>query len=148
MGWMRYYIERRRGVAAYQQIVEQTKRAVRAGVLKPGDRLPTAREVAETCAVNPNTTLKAYRELDRDGVVELRQGVGTFIAAAAADRSHAPAAESPLYAELAEWTGRALAAGLMEEDVRDLVELALQERRQTAAGTARGGTDERNGGRG
>ncbi|MDN3267087.1 GntR family transcriptional regulator [Streptomyces sp. MA15] len=145
MGWMRYYIERRRGVAAYQQIVEQTKRAVRAGVLKPGDRLPTAREVAETCAVNPNTTLKAYRELDRDGVVELRQGVGTFIAASAADRSHPPAAESPLYAELAEWTGRAMAAGLLEEDVRDLVELALQERQQTASGTVRGGTNERGG---
>ncbi|MGW5864627.1 GntR family transcriptional regulator [Streptomyces sp. NPDC055239] len=147
---MRYYIERRRGVAAYQQIVEQTKRAVRAGALKAGDRLPTAREVAETCAVNPNTTLKAYRELERDGVVELRQGVGTFIAAAAveADRGHAPVVESPLYAELAEWTGRALAAGLVEEDVRDLVELALQERQQTAAGTSRSSTDERNGGRG
>ncbi|MFD5426407.1 GntR family transcriptional regulator [Streptomyces sp. NPDC127084] len=145
---MRFYIERRRGVAAYQQIVEQTNRAVRAGVLKPGDRLPTAREVAETCAVNPNTTLKAYRELERDGVVELRQGVGTFIAATAADRCHAPGAESPLYAELAEWTGRALTAGLMEEDVRDLVELALQERQQQAAGhSARSGADERNGAR-
>ncbi|WP_428936481.1 GntR family transcriptional regulator [Streptomyces sp. ACT015] len=142
MGWMRYYIERRRGVAAYQQIVEQTKRAVRAGVLKPGDRLPTAREVAETCAVNPNTTLKAYRELDRDGVVELRQGVGTFIAAPAADRGHEPAAQSPLYADLAQWIGRALAAGLVEEDVRDMVELALHaDRTVRRAG-------ERDGGRG
>ncbi|MYS34051.1 GntR family transcriptional regulator [Streptomyces sp. SID4920] len=143
MGWMRYYIERRRGVAAYQQIVEQTKRAVRAGVLKPGDRLPTAREVAETCAVNPNTTLKAYRELDRDGVVELRQGVGTFIAAAAGtDSGHETAAASPLYAELARWIGQALGAGLVEEDVRDMVELALhadRTRRQAAAGGRDGG---------
>ncbi|MEV5656116.1 GntR family transcriptional regulator [Streptomyces sp. NPDC052291] len=141
MRWMRYYIERRRGVAAYQQIVEQTKRAVRAGVLKPGDRLPTAREVAETCAVNPNTTLKAYRELDRDGVVELRQGVGTFIAAGT-DSGHEPAAESPLYAELARWIGQALGAGLVEEDVRDMVELALhadRTRRQAAAGGRDGG---------
>ncbi|RAJ61020.1 GntR family transcriptional regulator [Streptomyces sp. KhCrAH-43] len=140
---MRYYIERRRGVAAYQQIVEQTKRAVRAGVLKPGDRLPTAREVAETCAVNPNTTLKAYRELDRDGVVELRQGVGTFIAAAAGtDSGHETAAASPLYAELARWIGQALGAGLVEEDVRDMVELALhadRTRRQAAAGGRDGG---------
>ena len=138
---MRYYIERRRGVAAYQQIVEQTERAVRAGTLRPGDRLPTAREVAETCAVNPNTTLKAYRELERNGVVELRQGVGTFIAAGAdgAGRSHGPATESPLYAELSEWTGRALAAGLVEEDVRDLVELVLQERRRADAGEPSGG---------
>ncbi|MFM9442511.1 GntR family transcriptional regulator [Streptomyces acidiscabies] len=128
---MRYYIERRRGVAAYQQIVEQTERAVRAGVLKSGDRLPTAREVAEICAVNPNTTLKAYRELERSGVVELRQGVGTFVAAEASDLGHAPTAESPLYVELAEWTARALAAGLVDEDVRDLVELALQERQRT-----------------
>lgn len=141
---MRYYIERRRGVAAYQQIVEQTKRAVRAGVLKPGDRLPTAREVAETCAVNPNTTLKAYRELDRDGVVELRQGVGTFIAAAGPDRSFGSVADSPLYDDLAEWVGRAQAAGLMDEDVRDLVELAMQEGRQTATGAVRDRANERN----
>lgn len=140
---MRYYIERRRGVAAYQQIVEQTKRALRAGVLKAGDRLPTAREVAETCAVNPNTTLKAYRELERDGVVVLRQGVGTFISAASADLSQASAAESPLYAELAGWMERALGAGLYAEDVRDLVELALQERQRTARGTD--GADQRKG---
>ncbi|MFF8036324.1 GntR family transcriptional regulator [Streptomyces sp. NPDC016626] len=139
---MRYYIERRRGVTAHQQIVEQTKRAVRAGVLKPGDRLPTAREVAETCAVNPNTTLKAYRELDRDGVVELRQGVGTFIAAAAhALAGTVPASESPLYAELKQWVERALDVGLVEEDVRDLVELILQECRESEAGAVEKGRD-------
>ncbi|MFD4785928.1 GntR family transcriptional regulator [Streptomyces sp. NPDC058459] len=139
---MRYYIERRRGVTAHQQIVEQTKRAVRSGVLKPGDRLPTAREVAETCAVNPNTTLKAYRELDRDGVVELRQGVGTFIAAAAqAMAGTVAASESPLYAELKQWVGRARDVGLLEEGVRDLVELVLHECREAEAGAAEGGRD-------
>ncbi|WP_258566238.1 GntR family transcriptional regulator [Streptomyces parvulus] len=141
---MRYYIERRRGVAAYQQIVEQTKRAVRAGALRPGDRLPTAREVAETCAVNPNTTLKAYRELERDGVVVLRQGVGTFISGAAENSSVTPAAESPLYGELAAWTGRALAAGLVRDDMEHLLELALQEHRQATADNPRDRSAERN----
>ncbi|QER90570.1 GntR family transcriptional regulator (plasmid) [Streptomyces tendae] len=121
---MRYHVERRRGVAAYQQIVDQTKRAIRSGELGVGDRLPTAREVAESCAVNPNTTLKAYRELEREGVVELRQGVGTFVCWAPARMG--PGQDSPLYSELADWIGRALLADLDHDDIRGLVELALE----------------------
>ncbi|MDQ0688639.1 DNA-binding transcriptional regulator YhcF (GntR family) [Streptomyces achromogenes] len=74
-----YRIDRRSGVPAFQQIVQQTKQALRLGVLVPGDRLPTAKDVAETSAVNPNTTLKAYRELEREGLVEPRPGLGTFV---------------------------------------------------------------------
>ncbi|MFI8361673.1 GntR family transcriptional regulator [Streptomyces sp. NPDC085612] len=58
-------------MATYLQIVHQTKQALRLGLLKPGDRLPTAREVVEVTAVNPNTVLKAYRELEREDVAAL-----------------------------------------------------------------------------
>ncbi|WP_443076696.1 GntR family transcriptional regulator [Streptomyces sp. TRM 70361] len=123
---MEFRIDRRSGIAAYQQIVLQTKQALRLGVLLPGDRLPTAKEVARTCAVNPNTTLKAYRELEREGLVEPRPGLGTFVRRSLA-RPQA-AADSPLRGELAEWMDRARAAGLDREDVTALVTSVLQER--------------------
>lgn len=74
-----FRIDRRSGVATYLQIVQQTKQALRLGLLEPGDRLPTAREVVEATAINPNTVLKAYRELEREGLVEARRGLGTFV---------------------------------------------------------------------
>lgn len=74
-----YRIDRHSGVATYVQIVQQTKQALRLGLLQAGDKLPTAREVVEATAINPNTVLKAYRELERDGLVEARRGVGTFV---------------------------------------------------------------------
>ncbi|MET9553670.1 GntR family transcriptional regulator [Streptomyces sp. NPDC006645] len=138
--WMQYRIERRRGVAAYQQIIEQTKRALRTGALKVGDRLPTAREAAEACAVNPNTTLKAYRELEREGIVELRQGLGTFIVRA--PERHRAEAGSPLHAELSGWTERALSAGLSHDDVRELVELTLEEHEGVGTAPLRRGAEE------
>ncbi|MEV7028370.1 GntR family transcriptional regulator, partial [Kitasatospora sp. NPDC093558] len=74
-----YRIERRSGVSTYQQIVQQTKQALRLGLLQPGDKLPTAREVVELTAINPNTVLKAYRELEREGLVEPRPRLGTNV---------------------------------------------------------------------
>lgn len=123
---LEFRIDRRGGVAAYQQIVQQTKQALRLGVLLPGDRLPTAKEVAETCAVNPNTTLKAYRELEREGLVEPRPGLGTFVRRSLA-RPQA-GADSPLRGELEAWMTRARDAGLEREDVTALVASVLEER--------------------
>ncbi|GGO95721.1 GntR family transcriptional regulator [Wenjunlia tyrosinilytica] len=123
---MEFRIDRRSGVAAYQQIVQQTKQALRLGVLLPGDRLPTAKEVSQTCAVNPNTTLKAYRELEREGLVEPRPGLGTFVRRSLA-RPQA-GADSPLRTELAGWMDRAREAGLEREDVTALVASVLEER--------------------
>src|SRR5882724_9605664 len=65
-------------VPTYVQIVQQVRQALLAGVLRPGDRLPTVKDVVTELAINPNTVLKAYRELEREGLVEARQGVGTF----------------------------------------------------------------------
>ncbi|MFI1439108.1 GntR family transcriptional regulator [Streptomyces fructofermentans] len=126
-----FRIDRRNGIAAYQQIVQQTKQALRLGVLTPGDRLPTAKEVAETCAINPNTTFKAYRELEREGLVELRAGLGTFVRRSLA-RPQA-GANSQLRGELEGWMARAREAGLERDDVSALVASVL-EKQYAAAG--------------
>ncbi|KMS84978.1 GntR family transcriptional regulator [Streptomyces regensis] len=116
-----YRIDRHSGVATYVQIVQQTKQALRLGLLRPGDRLPTAREVVEATAINPNTVLKAYRELEREGLVEARRGLGTFVR-----RSLGTApADSPLRGELEQWADRARAAGLERDDVAALFTAVL-----------------------
>ena len=74
-----FRIDRRSGVATYQQLVDQVEHALRLGLLQPGDRLPTAKEVVAATAINPNTVLKAYRELERNGLVEAKRGLGTFV---------------------------------------------------------------------
>jgi GntR family transcriptional regulator len=118
-----YRIDRRSGVATYLQIVQQTRQALRLGLLEPGDKLPTAREVVEATAINPNTVLKAYRELEREGLVEARRGLGTFVRKSLGS---APT-NSPLRGELAEWTARARAAGLEKDDVAALFNAVLEE---------------------
>jgi GntR family transcriptional regulator len=126
-----YRIDRRSGVPAFQQIVQQTKQALRLGVLVPGDRLPTAKDVAETSAVNPNTTLKAYRELEREGLVEPRPGLGTFVRRTLGRPE--TGTDSPLYGELVAWVAKAAGAGLEHEDVAALVASALEKQYATGA---------------
>lgn len=123
---MQFRIDRRSGVAAYQQIVQQTRQALRLGVLLPGDQLPTAKEVSEICAINPNTTLKAYRELEREGLVEPRPGQGTFVRRSLARPQ--TAAESPLRGELEAWMDQAHKGGLEREDVIALFTSVLEKR--------------------
>lgn len=118
-----YRIDRRNGVATYLQIVQQTKQALRLGLLEPGDRLPTAREVVEATAINPNTVLKAYRELEREGLVQARRGLGTFVQKSLG----AAANQSPLADELADWMKRARTGGLAREDVAALFSSALEQ---------------------
>ncbi|MGA5118957.1 GntR family transcriptional regulator [Streptomyces pseudogriseolus] len=117
-----YRIDRRSGVATYVQIVQQTKQAIRLGMLAPGDKLPTAREVVESTAVNPNTVLKAYRELEREGLVEARRGLGTFVRRSLG----ASPADSPLRAELEDWVARARESGLEREDVAALFTAVIE----------------------
>lgn len=122
-----YRIDRGSGVPAYVQIVEQTERALRMGTLRVGDKLPTAKEVVAACAINPNTVLRAYRDLEQAGLVELRRGLGTFVTRSLAS----PAAEDDtLRAELADWTARARAAGLERADILALVTAALDHHEQ------------------
>ncbi|MGH3621411.1 MAG: GntR family transcriptional regulator [Sciscionella sp.] len=120
-----FRIDRRSGVATYLQLVHQVEQALRLGLLMPGDRLPTAKEVVAATAINPNTVLKAYRELEREGLVEPRPGLGTFVRRSLAMPSTAE--NSPLRGELAGWMGRAHAAGLQRADVEALVKAVLDE---------------------
>jgi GntR family transcriptional regulator len=117
--FVEFRIERRSGVPTYLQIVGQAKQALRLGTLRPGDKLPTAKEVVAQTAVNPNTVLKAYRELERDGLVEPRPGLGTFVLRSLA-RPESEADER-LRADLEGWMERATAAGLEGEDVDALI---------------------------
>lgn len=78
------HIDPSSGTPIYRQIVDQVRQAVASGVLRPGDRLPSVRELAVELAVNPNTIAKAYQELERDGVIETPRGKGSYVA----DREH------------------------------------------------------------
>ncbi|MGW2815658.1 GntR family transcriptional regulator [Streptomyces sp. NPDC001415] len=123
-----YRIDRGGGVAAYVQIVQQTEQALRMGTLRVGDKLPTAKEVVETTAINPNTVFKAYRELERAGLVEARRGLGTYVRRSL--ERPGVQEDSPLRRELAAWTARARAAGLERADILALVTAALEEHEQ------------------
>ncbi|MDX2921252.1 MULTISPECIES: GntR family transcriptional regulator [Streptomyces] len=118
-----FRIDRRSGVATYLQIVRQVEQALRMGALEEGDRLPTAAQVAATTKVNPNTTLKAYRELERMGLAEVRQGAGTFITRTLAQPQSGP--DSPLRTALTDWLAQARAEGLTGRDVTALFHAAF-----------------------
>lgn len=75
----RFRLDLRSGVPAYRQIIDQVRAGMAAGALLPGDQLPTVRQMAVDLAINPNTVLRAYRELEIRGVLETEQGTGTFI---------------------------------------------------------------------
>lgn len=111
---MEFRIDRRSGVATYLQIVQQTRQALLLGRLQVGDRLPTARQVVESTAINPNTVLKAYRELEREGLVEARVGAGTFITRGLG--TAATAQDSTLGAALGEWVAAARRSGLARHE--------------------------------
>ncbi|MFE7751515.1 GntR family transcriptional regulator [Streptomyces sp. NPDC057428] len=113
-----FRVDRRSGVATYLQIVRQVEQALRMGALEEGDRLPTAAQVAATTKVNPNTTLKAYRELERAGLAEVRQGAGTFITRSLNGPDSGP--EWPLRTKLNEWLHLAREEGLGDDEVREL----------------------------
>ena len=113
------------GVPIYRQLVEQVRRDVMLGRLRPGDQLPSVNEVVGSLSVNPNTVVKAFSELEHQGLVVRRQGVGTFVADAPSVTS-VPAA-SRLLASLARWVDRATQEGLSPEQIRMLMEVALDE---------------------
>jgi GntR family transcriptional regulator len=113
-----FYLDARSGVPTYLQLVQQVRQAVRLGILFPGDQLPTVKEVVGSLAINPNTVLKAYRELDREGLVVSRRGVGTFVSHDLA--SPPPEGTKELRTALARWVARARAAGLDEDGIAAL----------------------------
>src|SRR4051812_35210139 len=118
-----FHVDRAGSEPAYAQIVRQVREAMRLGLVGVGDQLPPVRDVVTACAVNPNTVLKAYRELELSGLVEARQGAGTYIAGSLGTAD--PAAMARLRVRLARWLTDARSSGLEDEDVRALVASVL-----------------------
>jgi GntR family transcriptional regulator len=113
-------------IPAYVQLAQQVRHALRLGVLTPGDQLPTVKEVVEKLLLSPNTVLKAYRELEHDGLISSRQGKGTFVVRTLADpllTRHAS-----LVRRLVRWVRDAQQAGLSPEDIDALIATARQAR--------------------
>ncbi|GAA1592048.1 GntR family transcriptional regulator [Kribbella sancticallisti] len=113
-----FHLDGRSGVSPYQQIVQQVKNALRLGLLREGDQLPTVKDVVGQLAINPNTVLKAYRELEHEGLVAARPGRGTFVTRTLTD--HSLAAHGPLRQDLQRWLGKARKAGLDDESIEAL----------------------------
>src|SRR5215470_14199394 len=113
-----FHLDSRSGVSPYMQLVQQVRQAIRLGLLVEGDQLPTVKDVVAKVAINPNTVLKAYRELEHEGLAAARPGVGTFVTRTLGDGSLA--AHGPLREELAAWLAKARAAGLDPESIEAL----------------------------
>ncbi|NBE79864.1 GntR family transcriptional regulator [Micromonospora rubida] len=125
-----FHLDGRSGVAPYMQLIRQVRHALRLGLLREGDRLPTIKDVVASVAINPNTVLKAYRELEYEGLVAARPGVGTFVARTLNDEA---AAVEPLREELRAWLRRAQAAGLDAESIEALFATTFRSQFQESA---------------
>ena len=119
-----FRLDGRSVVPPYLQIVQQVRQALRMGVLDVGDQLPTVREVVAATAINPNTVLKAYRDLERDGLVEPRAGHGTFVRRRPSGPP--PGTHARLARSLAHWVRSAREAGLDDESIESLLHATLQ----------------------
>jgi GntR family transcriptional regulator len=113
-----FHLDARSGVAPYMQLIHQVRQALRLGLLRKGDQLPTVKDVVGRLAINPNTVLKAYRELEYEGLVAARPGVGTFVTHTLTNSSLA--ALGPLRRELQRWLGKARRTGLDDESIEAL----------------------------
>ena len=119
------------GVPIYLQLMEQVKHGIETGALRPGDQLPGIRPLAEELVINPNTVAKAYRELEHEGVIELRHGAGAFVSATPRGKKAADSlrAGQTIVAGAIE---KLRQRGLSDEEIRRLFEAEL-------AGLARAG---------
>jgi GntR family transcriptional regulator len=119
-----FQLDETSGVATYLQLVQQVYQALRMGMLEVGERLPTAQQVVAKLAINPNTVHKAYRELEREGLVRARPGLGTFVIRVPSGGD--PVVRSRFLAELTGWFRSARAAGLGPEDIEAIYRTAFR----------------------
>ena len=119
-----FHLDNRSGVSPYLQIVQQVRQAMRLGLLHDGDQLPTVKVVVAQLAINPNSVLKAYRELEHEGLASARPGVGTFITGSLAGESLA--AHGPLRRALQTWIAKARRAGLDDESIEALFQSSFR----------------------
>jgi len=122
------------GVPIYVQLKEQVRHAIETGALVPGDQLPGIRTLAESLVINPNTVIRVYRELEQDGVLEIRHGLGAFIAAR---RRNTAKAEKVRNAQdlVSELVATLRSHGLDEGEIRRLIEARLSETASTGKET-------------
>jgi GntR family transcriptional regulator len=113
-----FHLDARSGVAPYLQLIHQVRQALRLGLLREGDQLPTVKDVVARLAINPNTVLKAYRELEYEGLASARPGIGTFVTGTLSGASLA--AHGPLRRDLRRWLAKARGAGLDDESIEAL----------------------------
>jgi GntR family transcriptional regulator len=110
-----FHLDGRSGVAPYLQLIHQVRQALRLGLLHQGDQLPKVKDVAAGLAINPNTVLKAYRQLEHEGLAAARPGIGTFVTGTL---DGGPlAAHGPLRRDLQRWLAKARRAGLDDESI-------------------------------
>ena len=130
------------GVPTYLQLVQQVEQALRLGLLKPGDQLPKVRDVVASLAINPNTVLKAYRELETKGLTAGRPGQGTFIQATL--RQVALPELTGLRRSLLGWLATAETAGLDADGTMALVTSVLRDfyERRDGSGDRRGAAND------
>jgi GntR family transcriptional regulator len=114
------------GIPLYLQLMEQVKHAVETGALREGDQLPTIRKVAEDLVMNPNTVVRAYRELEHEGVLELKHGSGAYIREAAGTRARLIHKAQTVVQSAIE---RLTALGLTEDELRRAFENELAQAR-------------------
>jgi GntR family transcriptional regulator len=119
-----FHLDKRSGIAPYQQLIQQVRHALRLGMLEVGDQLPTIKEVVTSLALNPNTVLKAYKELENFGLVAARPGIGIFVTTTLSDGSLA--AHGPLRQSLQRWFAQARRAGLDDESIDALYKECLR----------------------
>lgn len=120
-----FWVDTRSGVATYLQLVQQVEHALRLGMLRPGDQLPTVRDVVAKLAINPNTVLKAYRELERQGLIGGKPGQGTFVLRSLAGPSLA--SHAALQDSFRRWLHSAQEAGLDQESIVALVTTTIRQ---------------------
>jgi DNA-binding transcriptional regulator YhcF (GntR family) len=117
----RFRLDGSSGVPPYLQLVHQVRQSLLLGYLRTGDQLPTVKEVAVDLAINPNTVVKAYRQLEHEGLAAGRPGQGTFITGTPAQASPPPAASRALRRSLRGWLAAAAEAGLSEDAITALI---------------------------
>jgi GntR family transcriptional regulator len=119
MALVNFHLDPSSGVSYYMQLIQQVRQALLFGILKSGDRLPTVKEVSAQVALNPNTVLRAYRELEHDGLVLSRPGLGTFVATTIPP-AVAPASYQSLRADLERWIRKARDRGVDDDQLASL----------------------------
>jgi GntR family transcriptional regulator len=121
-----FRLDSQSGLAPYRQLVDQVRHAVRTGLLRDGDQLPSVRDVVTQITINPNTVHRAYRELEHLGIAEGRAGLGTFITSRSRVTPNVTERAS-LEQTLRDWVSDARHTGLDEETIRELMRTALRQ---------------------